>query len=214
MLQLFPRQWRHDCINWRMGSKVQVSTLKWRRSNMLAFTLEKFKQGSIPRLDIHNHFNPKPVVDLKTSQNFRNVTPTFISVFPEHTAHPGDHVSLQCISTGNPIPSVIWYLDDTIVRQNSRITAGDDVNDTGDVISFLNITDIHVEDSGEYQCHATNDVGSVYHGNRLNVYGLLFVRGMQNMTAISGEDLIIRCPYGGYPIKGIRWLKGKWICCC
>ncbi|GBM13508.1 hypothetical protein AVEN_235815-1, partial [Araneus ventricosus] len=70
-------------------------------------------------------------------------------------------------------------------------------------------TDIRVEDSGEYQCHVANDVGSTYHASRLNVYGSPFVRRMQNITAISGEDLVMRCPYGGHPIKGIRWLKGN-----
>ncbi|CAL1295071.1 unnamed protein product, partial [Larinioides sclopetarius] len=136
-----------------------------------------------------------------------DVAPTLISVFPEHTAHPGDSISLKCISTGNPVPSVTWYVDDTIVGLSPRITAGDYVNDAGHVISFLNITDIRVEDSGEYQCHVANDVGSTYHASRLNVYGPPFVRRMQNITAISGEDLIMRCPYGGHPIKGIRWLK-------
>ncbi|GIY96407.1 down syndrome cell adhesion molecule-like protein Dscam2 [Caerostris extrusa] len=28
---------------------------------------------------------------------------------------------------------------------------------------------------------------------------------MPNVTAISGEDLVVRCRYGGYPIKSIRW---------
>ncbi|XP_055925124.1 cell adhesion molecule Dscam2-like isoform X2 [Argiope bruennichi] len=137
-----------------------------------------------------------------------DVAPTFISVFSEHTVHPGDSISLKCISTGNPIPSVTWYLDDSILGQNPRIIAGDYASDIGHVTSFLNITDILVEDSGEYQCHVTNDVGSVYHSNRLNVYGPPFIRRMKNITAISGEDLVLRCPYGGHPVKGIRWLKG------
>ncbi|KAF8789149.1 Down syndrome cell adhesion molecule-like [Argiope bruennichi] len=136
-----------------------------------------------------------------------DATPTLISVFHEHTLHPGDDASLQCISNGNPVPSVTWYLDGAIVKQNPRMTASDYTSDAGDVVSFLNITDIQIEDSGEYQCHVTNDVGVVFHANRVNVYGPLFVRRMQNITAISGEDLIMRCPYGGYPMKGIRWLK-------
>ncbi|GBM30811.1 Down syndrome cell adhesion molecule-like protein Dscam2 [Araneus ventricosus] len=136
-----------------------------------------------------------------------DVAPTFISVFSEHNVHPGDSISLKCVCTGNPVPSVTWYLDDSIVGQSQRITAGDYASDNGHVISFLNITEILLEDSGEYQCHVTNDVGSVYHSNRLNVYGPPFVRRMKNVTAISGEDLVMRCPYGGHPIKGIRWVK-------
>ncbi|KAG8172325.1 hypothetical protein JTE90_024120, partial [Oedothorax gibbosus] len=136
-----------------------------------------------------------------------NVAPTLVSVFPEHTAHSGESISFKCISTGNPVPRVTWYLDDAVIGQSPRITAGDYVSDMGHVISFLNITEIRVEDSGEYQCHVVNDVGSVFHASRLNVYGPPFVRRMSNVTAISGEDLVIRCPYGGHPIKGIRWLK-------
>ncbi|KFM81636.1 Down syndrome cell adhesion molecule-like protein Dscam2, partial [Stegodyphus mimosarum] len=137
-----------------------------------------------------------------------DVAPTLISVFPEHTAHSGEAISLKCISTGNPVPRVTWYLDGSVIGQSPRITAGDYVSELGHVVNFLNISETRVEDSGEYQCHVSNDVGSVHHASRLNIYGPPFVRRMPNVTAISGEELIIRCPYGGHPIKGIRWLKG------
>ncbi|GFW99032.1 down syndrome cell adhesion molecule-like protein Dscam2 [Trichonephila clavipes] len=164
---------------------------------------------------VHSFFAPGistfyDLVNRKDRIMISDVAPTLISVFPEHTAHIGDSISLKCISTGNPVPSVTWYLDDSVVSQSPRITAGDYVSEAGHVISFLNVSEIRVEDSGEYQCHVNNDVGSVYHAARLNVYGPPFVRRMQNITAISGEDLVMRCPYGGHPIKGIRWLKG-WI---
>ncbi|XP_042909125.1 cell adhesion molecule Dscam1 isoform X2 [Parasteatoda tepidariorum] len=136
-----------------------------------------------------------------------DVAPILVSVFPEHTVNSGDSISLKCISTGNPVPRVTWYLDDAAIGHGPRVTAGDNVSDEGHVISFLNVTEIRVEDSGEYKCHVSNDVGSAYHSNRLNVYGPPFVRRMANVTAISGEDLVMRCPYGGHPIKGIRWLK-------
>ncbi|XP_054712904.1 cell adhesion molecule Dscam2-like [Uloborus diversus] len=152
-------------------------------------------------------YNDMDAAQGTTELKISDVAPTLISAFPDHTSHPGDSVSLKCISTGNPVPQVTWYLDDSIIGQSPRITAGDNVSELGHVISFLNISETRVEDSGEYQCHASNDVGSVFHASRLNIFGPPFVRRMSNVTAISGEDLIIRCPYGGHPIKGIRWLK-------
>lgn len=140
---------------------------------------------------------------------FSDVAPSLISTFPEHTAHSGETISLKCISTGNPVPHITWYLDDSVIALSPRISASDYISELGHVVSFLNITETRVEDSGEYQCHVSNDVGSVYHASRLNIYGPPFIRKMPNITAISGEDLIIRCPYGGHPIKGIRWMKGN-----
>ncbi|KAF8789131.1 Down syndrome cell adhesion molecule-like [Argiope bruennichi] len=136
-----------------------------------------------------------------------DVPPSVISVFPEQTAHPGGSASLKCTATGNPPPRVTWYLDGSIIGRTGRISIGDYITEHAHVVSFLNITDVRVEDGGEYKCQVSNDVGSTSHSARLNVYGPTFVRPMPNVTAISGEDLMVRCPYGGYPIKAVRWFK-------
>ncbi|GIX67858.1 down syndrome cell adhesion molecule-like protein Dscam2 [Caerostris extrusa] len=121
----------------------------------------------------------------------------------EQTIHPGNTVSLRCIATGNPSPRVTWYLDGTVIGRTSRISLGDYVTDHAHMVSFLNISETHMEDGGEYTCEVSNDVGSTSHSARLNVNGPAFVRSMPNVTAISSEDLMIRCPYGGYPIKAV-----------
>lgn len=41
----------------------------------------------------------------------------------------------------------------------------------GDVISHVNISNVMVEDGGEYACIATNRAGRVQHAARLNIYG-------------------------------------------
>ncbi|GIY57259.1 down syndrome cell adhesion molecule-like protein Dscam2, partial [Caerostris extrusa] len=124
--------------------------------------------------------------------------------FSERTLQPGDGMSLKCIVVGSPLPRVTWYLDSSVIV-TGRISMADYVTEDAHVVSFLNISKILVEDGGEYWCEASNDVGSASHSARLNVFGPAFVRPMPNVTAISGENLMLRCPYGGYPIKSIRW---------
>lgn len=41
----------------------------------------------------------------------------------------------------------------------------------GDVISHVNVSQVAVEDGGEYTCTAENRAGKVSHSARLNVYG-------------------------------------------
>ncbi|GIY37522.1 down syndrome cell adhesion molecule-like protein Dscam2 [Caerostris extrusa] len=134
-----------------------------------------------------------------------DVPPSMISVFSERTLQPGDGVSLKCVVMGSPFPRVTWYLDSSVMGQTGRISMGDYITDDAHVVSFFNISEVLQEDGGEYGCEASNVVGSASHFARLNVFGPAFVRLMPNVTAISGQNLVVKCPYGGYPIKSIRW---------
>lgn len=64
-------------------------------------------------------------------------------------------------------------------------------------------------DGGVYTCTATNDVASVSHSARINVYGKPVMRKMPNVTAVAGETISITCPVGGYPIDVITWERGR-----
>lgn len=35
-----------------------------------------------------------------------------------------------------------------------------------------------------------------------------YVRPMNKITAVAGENMKIKCPVAGYPINEIRWEKG------
>lgn len=66
-----------------------------------------------------------------------------------------------------------------------------------------------IENSGVYQCIAINELGSSMHAARINIYGPPFVKPFTNISAISGQNLTLDCPYGGYPIESITWQKSK-----
>ena len=82
---------------------------------------------------------------------------------PEITVHPmnktkleGDNVTFTCDVDGNPVPTISWTRDGSLVKN---------VNDNFTRISFshdkkqLTITNVSRTDSGEYRCVAKNRVG-------------------------------------------------------
>ena len=78
---------------------------------------------------------------------------------PEITDHPrndakteGDNVTLSCNATANPVPIISCTRDGSPV-DSSRISFSDDNKQ-------LTITDVNRTDSAEYQCVASNELGS------------------------------------------------------
>lgn len=68
---------------------------------------------------------------------------------------------------------------------------------------------IQVEDGGLFSCTAANEVGTVMHMARVNVFGPPTIRSMPNVTALAGEVTVLPCPAGGHPLTTISWSRGK-----
>ena len=141
------------------------------------------------------------------------------SQFSEQTLRAGPAVSLSCVASGNPPPSITWYLDDQQVsltnqldflsqRQSNfmdRLVMGQYLGSMGRVISHLNISSVHSSDGGLYRCEASNSVGTVSHASRLNVYGPPNSRGVLNITAVARSDVLLICPVSGFPLHRVEW---------
>ncbi|KAH9415976.1 hypothetical protein DERP_000471, partial [Dermatophagoides pteronyssinus] len=116
-------------------------------------------------------------------------------------------ISRECIASGNPIPQVLWHVYDKLPIPDhlARYRIGDYVTRDSLLVSYVNISSILPEDGGLYTCQAMNDVATVQHTARINVYGRPTIRRMPNITAVAGESISITCPVGGYPIDSIVW---------
>jgi len=57
-----------------------------------------------------------------------------------------------------------------------RYLIGQYVTLHGDIVSHLNISQVLVEDGGEYTCTANNRAGTTSHSARLNIYGKLYYK--------------------------------------
>ncbi|KAI2811059.1 hypothetical protein BLOT_002229 [Blomia tropicalis] len=133
--------------------------------------------------------------------------PQLLSVFTEQTLQPGQPLTLKCIASGNPIPQVVWHIYDNLPIPDhiARYRIGDYVTRDSLLVSYVNISSVLPEDGGLYTCSATNDVATVSHSARINVFGKPSLRRMSNMTSVAGESIFISCPVGGYPIDVIIW---------
>jgi len=148
-----------------------------------------------------------------------DVPPVFHFKFSEQTLREGPAVSLKCTASGNPPPTISWFVDDELIsitdrfdflnaRGSSfvdRIVIGQYLNHDGIVISHLNISSVRTSDGGLYKCIASNTIERVGHTSRLNVYGKPSSRGVVNLTAVSKKDILLICPVSGYPIERVEW---------
>jgi len=130
--------------------------------------------------------------------------------FVTQTVKLGQFVSLKCIASGNPLPQITWTVDDElIVESNNRISIGDFVTPLNEVVSYVNISNVKVEEGGHYGCHANNEVKKVSVFGRVDVVHSPIVKPMKDITAIEGEQLMISCSYSGFPIQDIFWEHSK-----
>ncbi|CAN7984334.1 unnamed protein product, partial [Ixodes hexagonus] len=136
-----------------------------------------------------------------------DISPTLVDTFKPQVVNRGDPVSLLCRSRGSPAPELTWAIDGDFLYPSHRLKIGAERGSL-EVRSLLNISEARHEDSGEYSCVARNDIATVAHSARLEVYGPPFVRPLRNITVVSGTELTLRCPYGGFPIDSLTWQKG------
>lgn len=73
------------------------------------------------------------------------------------------------------------------------------------MISYVNISQAQVSDSGVYRCLADNGLASVSHEAQVSVLGPLQVKPMANLTVVASTTFRVRCPVAGWPIGDIQW---------
>ncbi|KAK7075666.1 hypothetical protein SK128_023683 [Halocaridina rubra] len=138
--------------------------------------------------------------------------PQLTHTFGTETLQPGPSVFLKCVAAGNPTPEITWELDGNRLSNSERMQVGQYVTVNGEVVSHLNISSIHTNDGGLYACVASSTVGSVKHAARLNVYGLPYIRPMDKVAVVAGENMVVHCPVAGHPIDSIVWeMKGRML---
>ncbi|CAG5863670.1 unnamed protein product [Menidia menidia] len=113
-------------------------------------------------------------------------------------------VSLDCISSGIPPPTITWLKDgrpvDTTKEHLKLQSAG----------RTLKITEARLEDSGRYTCLATNAAGEAQQHIQLSVHEPPRIASsgkIINQTILSGFPTELECKATGSPLPAISWYK-------
>uniref|UniRef100_A0A8B9H3J1 Hemicentin 1 n=1 Tax=Astyanax mexicanus TaxID=7994 RepID=A0A8B9H3J1_ASTMX len=102
-------------------------------------------------------------------------------------------MSLQCVATGVPAPSITWLKDGRPVDTTQGL-----IKSAGKV---LHIKEARLEDAGKYTCVATNAAGEAQQHIRLNVHETV------NQTILAGYQIQLQCKATGRPVPAITWYK-------
>ncbi|XP_054261356.1 protein sidekick-like [Macrosteles quadrilineatus] len=129
--------------------------------------------------------------------------PSFVSnLRPETLGEYGNTVKLPCEANGEPAPSIQWLhnaIDVMSSTHRDRYMVEEDKS--------LVIKKLRMEDTGMYQCVATNEAGSDFVTTWLKVKtsAPIMETPPQNVTVLDGKDAIISCRVAGAPTPNITW---------
>ncbi|KAI7799480.1 hemicentin-1 isoform X1 [Triplophysa rosa] len=113
-------------------------------------------------------------------------------------------ISLQCVASGVPPPSITWLKD------------GRPVDTTGEFLKLesagrvLQIKMSRLEDAGKYTCVATNAAGEAQQHIRLNVHEPPSIQNageILNETILAGFQIQLKCKATGSPLPAVTWYK-------
>nr|XP_040568004.1 Down syndrome cell adhesion molecule-like protein Dscam2 isoform X1 [Lepeophtheirus salmonis] len=194
-----------DSIHWKKDGRDLPShnRILTNKQTLQIFNLQREDYG------MYQCFVRRDTYEAQASSELRlgDASPVLTYRFIDQTLQPGPLVSLKCTSRGSPTPGITWSLNGFPLPDNERFMMGQYVTVHGDVISHVNISDVQVQDGGQYMCLVANRAGSVSHSARLNVYGRPHVQSIPEMRAIVGKMFRVICPASGYPLEKIVWTK-------
>ncbi|KAM5331532.1 hemicentin-2 [Glossophaga mutica] len=112
----------------------------------------------------------------------------------------GGSVRLDCAVRGDPAPDLLWIKDGLPLRGGRprlRLQNGS-----------LAIRRTEMDDAGQYQCLAENEMGAVAKVVVLVLQSApVFQVEPQDVTARPGEDVALRCQATGEPGPTVQWLR-------
>ncbi|KAL6090851.1 hypothetical protein STEG23_037156 [Scotinomys teguina] len=148
-----------------------------------------------------------------------HVPPQFVTQPQDQTAAPGENVSFQCETKGNPPPAIFWQKEGSQVllfpSQSLQPVGRLSVSPRGQ----LNISEVQIGDAGYYVCQAVSVAGSILVKALLEIKGApmdglppIILQGPANQTLVLGSSVWLPCRVTGNPQPSVQWKKDeRWL---
>ncbi|XP_063792751.1 hemicentin-2 [Pseudophryne corroboree] len=113
----------------------------------------------------------------------------------------GGEVRIRCDVSGYPEPQISWKHGDTILSNDNKHTIIDG--------NILVIKEASQEDSGNYSCVASNDLGSDEQSLTLTYTERPKATAVKATVQVPvGEEAVLQCVTEGLPLPLVMWYKG------
>lgn len=134
--------------------------------------------------------------------------PSFKSELTVGPALEGESVKLKCKVSGKPKPTIKWYKDGNEIPMDTRVKATFDGANCE-----LHISDLTLDDIGNYKCKVENDFGTVYKTVDLFVERKKtkpeILKEMDDVVITEGENARLEVKLKGYPTPEVEWFRGR-----
>ncbi|XP_061832471.1 neural cell adhesion molecule L1-like protein [Nerophis lumbriciformis] len=117
----------------------------------------------------------------------------------------GSDVHVKCSVSGSPQPDIVW-------RKNGHIFEDDPLNNKRVLDDTLILHNALPEDSGVYQCEASNRHGGVLANINImvmNLAPLILTKDYQEYAVIRSQNISMNCRVFGSPLPTISWAKDE-----
>ena len=104
---------------------------------------------------------------------FRLVAATISPEVSDQIQDERTTASFTCQATGEPVPTISWYFNNTLLANGAEHTISETSVNTTTINSTLTIMSVESSDVGTYTCNATNVVSSDISSGVLTVNGEL-----------------------------------------
>ncbi|XP_061436947.1 neuronal cell adhesion molecule-like [Lethenteron reissneri] len=132
--------------------------------------------------------------------------PHWFAPLPESRSYaPGDSAKLTCFASGIPAPTIRWFLNGVPIDEAPAVP------DRRVDRNFLTLTRLREEDTGVYQCQASNRHGTILANAYVNVLAVaprMLSKPDRLYTATEGQAAYLECAVFGLPRPNILWFQG------